>query len=81
MRYQYCDTQKKYRTVMKQLKSRYIDTSYSKKNCVKDEVPVLWYAEKVPYRNENSLKHGTMITAQFSSVIPLCSEPYQFLQY
>jgi hypothetical protein len=33
MRYRYCDMQKKYRTVTKQLKSRHIDTSYSKKLC------------------------------------------------
>jgi hypothetical protein len=31
---------------------------------------VIGYAEKVPDHSENSLKHGTMIPAQFSSVIP-----------
>jgi hypothetical protein len=33
MRYRYCDTQKKYRTVANSLKSRHIYTSYSKKLC------------------------------------------------
>jgi hypothetical protein len=36
MRYLYCNTQKKYRTVSKQLKYRHIDTSYYK-NCVKEK--------------------------------------------
>jgi hypothetical protein len=80
MRYRYCNKHEKYRTVAKQLKSRHIDTSYSTKLC-KEWGTGTVISEKVPYRNENSLKRGTMIPAQFSSVIPLRSEPYQFLQF
>jgi hypothetical protein len=77
MRYRYCNKHKKYRTVTKQLKSRHIDTSYSTKLC-KEWGTGTVMSEKVPDRNENSLKRGTMIPARFSSVIPLCSEPYRF---
>jgi hypothetical protein len=33
MRYWYCDTQEKYRTVANSFKTRHIDISYSKKLC------------------------------------------------
>ena len=77
MRYRYCNKHEKYRTVSKQLKSRHIDTSYSTK-LHKEWGTGTVISEKVPDRNENSLKRGTMIPAQFSSVIPLRSEPYRF---
>jgi hypothetical protein len=80
MRYRYCNKHEKYRTVAKQSKSRHIDTSYSTKLC-KEWGTGTVISEKVPDRNENSLKRGTMIPAQFSSVIPLRSEPYRFLQF
>jgi hypothetical protein len=67
MRYRYCDTQKKYCTKANSLKTRHINTSYSKKLCKRKGTGTVTKQFKNLVNND---------TGSNSSVIPLRSEPY-----